>query len=96
MMILNWRYKFMTFLKFYDNGEEVLLNATAIDKIIINEVEARPNNGEPSTEYGIVTHGVRVPELLFCSPNPDRTEEVFADIQNQIADGATLITIPEE
>ena len=86
----------MMFFKFYDGDEEILLNANAVDKILIDEIDTKTNNGEPSTEYGIVTHGVRVPELLFCSPNPDRTEEVFADIQNQIADGATLITIPEE
>ena len=86
----------MMFFKFYDGDEEILLNASAVDKLVIDEVEVRTNNGEPSTEYGIVTRGVRVPELLFCSPNPDRTEEVFADIVQQIADGATLITIPEE
>ena len=63
MMILNWRYKFMTFLKFYDNGEEVLLNANAIDKIIINEVEARTNGGSPSTAY--IGRGVFIWKIMF-------------------------------
>ena len=85
----------MTFLKFYDNGEEVLLNATAIDKIIINEVEARTNGGEATTEYAIMGAGVRIPVMLFASASLDRAEAVFNSITQQISEGATLITIPE-
>ena len=85
----------MTFLKFYDNGEEVLLNATAIDKIIINEVEARTNGGEATTEYAIMGAGVRIPVMLFASASLDRVEDVFNDIESQIANGEHLIVIPE-
>lgn len=85
----------MTFFKIYDNGEEVLLNATAIDKIIINEVEARTNGGEATTEYAIMGTGVRIPVMLFASASLDRVEDVFNDIESQIANGEHLIVIPE-